>query len=192
MCCPCPGLCQGTPAASMWEPGCCIPRLPHAPLTPAHALPTGCLPHHQPAALLQAGKGGTTGHSMALPSPVPQHGCAQLCSSPSISSTLAQPQHWPSCPCTAVVPMAKPVPSAAWPGTHTAPGMATPAPVTCPTPRGMPGCSAGALHPAMPGCSAGAASLPRGHGEEHGAGCCSPCSSIALPQAFPPAGRPQR
>lgn len=39
-------------------------------LTPAHALPTGCLPHHQPAALLQEGKGGTPGHSRV------HHGCA--------------------------------------------------------------------------------------------------------------------
>lgn len=32
--------------------------VPPPALTPACALPAGCLPHHQPAALLQAGKGG--------------------------------------------------------------------------------------------------------------------------------------
>jgi len=117
-------------------------RVPPHALMPARTLPAGCRPHHQPAALLQAGKGGA-GRSlcptMALPGPVPWHGSAQLrslCCPPSNSSMPARPQRWPSCPCTAAAPTAKPVPSAAWPGTRTAPGTAAPAPATCPTPRG--------------------------------------------------------
>lgn len=39
---------------------------------------------------------------------------------------------WPRCGCTSARAMALPVPSAAWPGTRTVPGMAPPAPATSP------------------------------------------------------------
>lgn len=93
--------------------------VPPPVLTPACALPAGCLPHHQPAALLQAGKGGPQVGPCVQPwlCLAPCRGTGVLSSTlhptPSNSSMPAQPRHWPSCPCTAVVPTAKPVPNAA-------------------------------------------------------------------------------